>query len=238
MTRGVVLRGIGFALAIALGAVAVWLIVTSTTQKRIETRRPGRFVGAAARRVRRCSAPAGQHSAGASGYDVPAAAPAQPIELRSAGAELERARGRRGRGGRDSSASRDMLRREIQVTLGREVSALRSEIAELRSELVEKVGGQLRLERIETTRRHRLGPRGPAAEVRQLKFAADTGESRSGPAARARPSPRRRARSSSRARVRPVSRQTADIEADVQRRSHPRYPSTCPPAPAADPLPP
>jgi len=36
MTRGVVLRGIGLALAIGLGAVGLWLIVTSTAQKRTE----------------------------------------------------------------------------------------------------------------------------------------------------------------------------------------------------------
>ena len=45
-----------------------------------------------------------------------------------------------------------VLRREVQETIARELSDLRAEVAALRSELVEKVGGQLRLERIETTR--------------------------------------------------------------------------------------
>lgn len=45
-----------------------------------------------------------------------------------------------------------MLRRELEKVLRVELAGLRNEVAGLRSDLVEKVNGQLRLERIETTR--------------------------------------------------------------------------------------
>ena len=65
-----------------------------------------------------------------------------------------------------------MLRREIRNSVAGEVAALRAEIAELRSELLEKVGGQLRLERIETTRVIGSDLEALQHEVRQLKAAA------------------------------------------------------------------
>jgi hypothetical protein len=45
-----------------------------------------------------------------------------------------------------------MVRREMERVLRDELSQLRSEVSGLRNDLVEKVNGQLRLERIETTR--------------------------------------------------------------------------------------
>lgn len=66
-----------------------------------------------------------------------------------------------------------MLRREIQQTLGREVAALRAEITSLRGELLDKVGGQLRLERIETTRVIGSDLEALQHEVRALKVATD-----------------------------------------------------------------
>jgi hypothetical protein len=63
---------------------------------------------------------------------------------------------------RDAAARRDYEERlqalvhteltKISEAVADEVSALRDEVSQLRGELVEKVGGQLRLERVETTR--------------------------------------------------------------------------------------
>ena len=161
-----------FAAAIALGAVAVWLIVTSTTQKRIElgilAGLWGLLLGAFSMFGSRRSACGGR------------AAPGRPRRRR-------RAVRRRGRAGplnaevermeetleRRACEARleQMLRREIQDAMGREVSALRAEIAPLRGELLEKVGGQLRLERIETTRVIGSDLEALQHEVRQLKDA-------------------------------------------------------------------
>jgi hypothetical protein len=140
-----VLRGGGFAIAVALGAVAVWLIVTSTTQKRLELGvlaglwglLLGAFCAFGTRRGQRDE------------LAVPVAG-GQELTVRGVG-YVERA---------DESAARrhfearleQMLRQEIQTTLGREIASLREEVASLRNDLLEKVGGQLRLERIETTR--------------------------------------------------------------------------------------
>ncbi|MDQ2958692.1 MAG: hypothetical protein M3Y42_17250, partial [Actinomycetota bacterium] len=44
------------------------------------------------------------------------------------------------------------LRREIERMMNEHIGALRDEVAALRAEVVDKLGGQLRLERIETTR--------------------------------------------------------------------------------------
>src|SRR5206468_10623909 len=79
-----------------------------------------------------------------------------------------------------------MVRHEIQQALGSELTNLRSEVAALRSEILEKVGGQIRLERIETTRMIGSDMEALQHEVRQAKvpnrpddfarFAADAGE--------------------------------------------------------------
>lgn len=60
---------------------------------------------------------------------------------------------------RDAAARREyelrlevMLRREVEKALSEQLANLRSDVNALRNDLVEKVGGQLRLERIETTR--------------------------------------------------------------------------------------
>lgn len=141
--RNAVLRGIAVGLAIALSAVGVWLIVTSSSQKRIELGVlaglwGGLFGAFAAFGVRRLPRPGERDAAG------------RELAVREHSA-LERA---------DESAARlrfearleQMLRQEIQTTFGREIAALREEVASLRNDLLEKVGGQLRLERIETTR--------------------------------------------------------------------------------------
>src|SRR5436305_2946529 len=151
MTRGVVLRGIGLALAIGLGAVGLWLIVTSTAQKRTELGALAEFwallIGAFALfGSRRLAHPLDEAP------PVPVAAdPGAALELRSRMSELERAEEAAGRRAHEERLER-MLRHEIHASVSREVSTLRSEIAQLRGELLDKVGGQLRLEHIETTR--------------------------------------------------------------------------------------
>ena len=75
--------------------------------------------------------------------------------------ELELARSREVETTRDAAERRvrERLHALVQSELGRisetlnsELHALQDQVAELRGELVEKVGGQLRLERVETTR--------------------------------------------------------------------------------------
>jgi hypothetical protein len=171
MTRAVVLRGVGFALAIGLGGVAVWLIVTSTTQKRIEigvlTGLWGLLLGAYSMFGSRKSLHYGDEL-----LDTPQ--PGAAVELRPVGAALERAEDLAER--RTFQAGLEqMLRREVQTAVRLEVGELRSEIAALRSELLEKVGGQIRLERIETTRVIGSDLEALQQEVRQLKAVREVG---------------------------------------------------------------
>jgi hypothetical protein len=166
LTRGVALRTAGFGLAVVLGVIAVWLISTSTTPKSLQL---GVLAGL-------WGAILGAFTAfGRRQHDEPEA-PAETgteLELRASG-ELDRA---------DEAAARrayevrleHMLRREINATMTREVASLRSEIAQLRQDLLEKVGGQLRLERIETTRLIGSDLEALQHEVRQLKQASTTG---------------------------------------------------------------
>jgi hypothetical protein len=235
LTRGVVFRGIGFAVAIALGAVAVWLIVTSDTQKQLQlgvlAGLWGGMVGAFALfGSRRFAHPLDAPELAEYGGHQPGSA----IELRSSATEVERAEEAAARRAHEVRLE-NMLRREIQSTVGREVTALRSEIAALRSELVEKVGGQIRLERIETTRVIGSDLEALQHEVRQLKYAAqDTGDIGTTWSRPRTPEPAPIRPVVEPARVRPVSRQTAEVEATVQpaRPSFAPDPAPAPPAPA------
>jgi hypothetical protein len=160
-----VLRGIGFGLAIALGGVAVWLIVTSTTQKRIEigvlTGLWGLLLGAYSM--------FGSRRALSYGDPMLAERPlGAELELRSGPTDLERAEAAAERRAFQAGLEQ-LLHREIRTAVSLEVGELRSEIAALRSELLEKVGGQIRLERIETTRVIGSDLEALQEEVRQLK---------------------------------------------------------------------
>ena len=74
----------------------------------------------------------------------------QEIELRQFG-ELQLARDAAAR--RESEQELELsLRREVERVLADQLASLREEVAALRAEVVDKLGGQLRLERIETTR--------------------------------------------------------------------------------------
>jgi hypothetical protein len=74
----------------------------------------------------------------------------QEIELRQFG-ELQLARDAAAR--RESELNLELsLRREVERVLTEQLASLRDEVAALRAEVFDKLGGQLRLERIETTR--------------------------------------------------------------------------------------
>jgi len=158
--RVAVVRGIGFGIAVALGAVAVWLIVTSSSLKSMRIGALAGFWGLLL----------GAYSVFGSRHAHPAAAEqqsGQQLAVRE-NAALERAE--------EAAARRQfelrlehMLRREIQAAVAREVSTVRAELASLRGELLEKVGGQLRLERIETTRVIGSDIEALQREVNQLK---------------------------------------------------------------------
>ncbi len=152
-TRGVVLRGIGFGLAVALGAVAVWLIVTSMTQKRLElgvlAGLWGLLLGAFSMFGSRRTA--GDEDADAATSTGAVAHIGAVLERRSKATQVEHAAEVAARRAHEARIE-EILRQEIRNAVNREVGTLRAEIAQLRTELLEKVGGQLRLEHIETTR--------------------------------------------------------------------------------------
>jgi hypothetical protein len=126
------LRTLGMLLAIALGGVAVYLVVVGHTQKQIQI---GLLVGLWGALL------------GAFSAFGPRRGEADETEAMLA--QSERALARRPEPDQQVAV---MLRREMERVLRDEVSQLRSEVSGLRNDLVEKVNGQLRLERIETTR--------------------------------------------------------------------------------------
>jgi hypothetical protein len=231
MTRGVLLRGSGFAVGVALAGVGVWLIVTGTTQKGVELGALAGFWGLA---IGALAMPASRRMMQARDDSAPGeAALGTEVELRSARTELARAEEAAARRAHELRLEH-MLRSEIQTSVSREVDELRSEIAALRSELLEKVGGQLRLERTETTRVIGSNFEALQHEMRQLKYATQEGDFGAGlGAARLQETgPVRKIVEP--ARIRPVSRQTAEVEADVQPA---RQPTTQPERGAAGPQP-
>jgi hypothetical protein len=219
LTRGVVLRAFGVAFAVVLGGFAAWLIVTSSAHgdavKRLELGMLAGFWSAIAAAFamfgsRRLVHP---HEAG---YEDEVAASSAQLALRAQNTEFERAEEAAARRAHEARLEH-LLRNEIRVAINREVGALRAEIAELRSELLEKVGGQLRLERIETTRVIGSDLEALQHEVRQLKAVATAQDVADLGLGRMRPSETAPVRHIVEpARVRPVSRETAEVEAVVQ----------------------
>jgi hypothetical protein len=136
-------------LAVALAGIAAWLIVTGDdSARRVQI---GVLVGIWGALI----AAFCLFDARRTHQQEPIALAPQPssteLELRSARTQLERAEEVAARRAHEARLEQ-LLRVEIQSAVVREVGALRAEIAELRSELLEKVGNQVRLERIETTR--------------------------------------------------------------------------------------
>ena len=210
ITRGVVLRAIGLVVAVALAGVAAWLVVTGNESPRrvqlgvLAGLWSALLAGFALYGARR-----------ATNLDVDPGRPTSTeLELRSVRTELERAEEAAARRTHEARLEQ-LLRAEVQAAITREITSLRAEIADLRGELLEKVGNQVRLERIETTRVIGSDLEALQHEVRQLQAvtreAGDVGTMRAPvaepPTLRPIVEP---------ARVRPVSRETAEIQADVQ----------------------
>ncbi len=171
LTRAVVFRAIGFAVAVVLGAIAIWMIVTGTDQKGIKigflAGLWGVLLGAYSMfGSRRQGDDAGSRT------EVPVL-PSSDVELRSSG-EVERIAEAAARRAFEERLQA-MIRSEVTAAMSHEVADLRGEIARLRGDLVEKVGGQLRLERIETTRLIGSDLEALQHEVRQLKAASESG---------------------------------------------------------------
>ncbi len=164
--RGVAaLRAIGFGVAVAFGAVAIWLIVTSTNDaKRVEI---GVLLGLWGLLLGAFS----MFGSKSSREPVLVQSPGQELDLRQFG-EIERvavANAVAAARADFQAQLEQMLQREVQAVLAQEVAGLRAEVAALRNELVEKVGGQLRLERIETTRLIGSDLEALQQELRQLR---------------------------------------------------------------------
>ena len=173
-----VLRAVGFALGAAFGVVAIWLIVTSTNDaKRVEI---GVLLGLWGLFLGAISVFGSKSSRGQA--PVAAAPPGQELDLRQFG-EIERVA---------VANAVAAARRDFQAELEADVAArgagracprgggLRAEVAALRNELVEKVGGQLRLERIETTRLIGSDLEALQQELRQLREIGGTRDGESG----------------------------------------------------------
>lgn len=160
------LRAAGLAVGILLGAGGIWMLITATTTK--DTRIGavisawGLFFALSALFGRRSH----EAAAGVEASGVPGSPGAEVVRREAAGLTTLG----------DAQALRDyeqrlhsLLRQEIQQTLGAELAALRHEVSALRSDVVENVGGRLRLERIETTRVIGSDIEALQREVNQLK---------------------------------------------------------------------
>lgn len=168
-------RGAGFVVAAALGVVGVWLVVTGSDSKSVRVGAICAFWGLliGTYSIFGSKVPGGAPELAAA--PAPAAPPPrQELDLRQIG-ELERSA--------VAAARREfqqelqlMLRRELHSGFTQELASLRSEVDAMRSELVEKVGGQLRLERIETTRLIGSDLEAVQTELRKLRhFAGEPG---------------------------------------------------------------
>ena len=155
----------GMVLAATLGIIAVGLAVLGTTQKQVQI---GLIIGLWAALIGLITV-----------YGIRRRA--TPSELSAERSELELRRiyqiGRE----RDAADRRHyalqlemMLRRETERVLREELGALRAEVSALRSDVVEKVHGQLQLERIETTRVIGSDLEALQNEVRRLALARDS----------------------------------------------------------------
>jgi hypothetical protein len=172
-----VLRGIGFALAVISGIVAIWLIVTSTNEpKRVEI---GVLVGLWGLLLGAFAVFGSRSHPREIVAAPPPSEPGQTLDLRQVG-DIERAavatavaaarqafRAELEELLRREDAARDV--RDVEAGLRAEVAGLRAEVAALRNDLVEKVGGQLHLERVETTRLIGSDLEALQQELRQLR---------------------------------------------------------------------
>lgn len=164
------LRGGGFVLAAALGVIGVWLIVTGNDSKLVRIGAISAFWGLLLGTYAMFGARLPSRTPEPRPVAPPVPPPSRELDVRRLG-EIERAA--------VAAARREfqqelqvMLRREVQDGFAREVAGLRAEVNALRSDLVEKVGGQLRLERIETTRLIGSDLEAVQSELRKLRETA------------------------------------------------------------------
>jgi hypothetical protein len=155
----------GMVLAAILGIVAVGLAVLGTTQKQVQI---GLIIGLWAALIGLITV-----------YGIRRRA--TPAELSEERGEVELRRTYQIGRERDAADRRHyalqlemMLRREMERVLREELGALRAEVSALRSDVVEKVHGQLQLERIETTRVIGSDLEALQNEVRRLALARDS----------------------------------------------------------------
>ncbi|HEY2298373.1 MAG TPA: hypothetical protein VGH43_11640 [Jatrophihabitans sp.] len=167
------LRVLGFVVAAGLGVVGVWLIVTGNSSKNVRIGAIAAFWGLligtyAVFGSRLPSRPA--DPAPAAPQPQPPPVPTRELDVRLIN-EIERSALTAAR--REFAQELQlMLRRETQASFAQELSGLRAEVTALRKELVEKVGGQLRLERIETTRLIGSDLEALQSELRKLRESA------------------------------------------------------------------
>ncbi|MDP9093209.1 MAG: hypothetical protein M3N95_09795, partial [Actinomycetota bacterium] len=150
-----VLLMLGTILAAALGVVAIWLIVTAGTTKRAQV---GALLGFWALLLAAYPMLGARRPRAEAGRELDLRSPGRVERAEDAAERLEYER-----------RLQLMVRHEIQTALGSELADLQAEVAALRSEILEKVGGQIRLERIETTRMVGSDIEALKREVRQLK---------------------------------------------------------------------
>jgi hypothetical protein len=168
-----------FIAAIALAVVGIWMIVTGNSTKSVRVGAIASFwallLGAFAVLGSRVPGRDTDRSTGPVAPVPHDPSPPPPprrgeVDLRHVG-DIERAAVAAPR--REFQAHlQEMLHREVSAAVSREMAGLRSEVTALRNELVEKVGGQLHLERIETTRLIGSDLEALQHEVRQLRRTA------------------------------------------------------------------
>ena len=164
--KAVVLRIAGFICAVALGGVGVWLIVVGNTDKTIRLGVLAGLWGLLLGTFAMFGSRRGAHPPASDEDNALAIRRAElDAEQRTSLARVEDAAAQRAYEAR----LEHMLRHEIQATMAREVANLRAEIASLRTDLLDKVGGQIKLERIETTRLIGSDLEALQREVRQLR---------------------------------------------------------------------
>jgi hypothetical protein len=161
-TGATALRTVGFVLAIALGIVSIWLIVIDDSAKMKTVGALvgfwGLLLGAFSIFGRYLQHPAGTAAMSASELAVRGPSALERPEDATARREFER-------------QLMSMLRHEVQATMTSELARMRDEIIALRHELVEKFHGDLRMERIETTRVFGSDIEALQQEINQLKAA-------------------------------------------------------------------
>lgn len=142
------LRFVGAVFALGLTVAAAWMIALGHSQREESL---GVITGLWAALIGALTLYSGRHAATAQPGSAPVGG--GEIELRQS-LELEVQREAASRRAYEQQLH-EMVRREIETiqrVVGDQLTKLRDEVSTLRGDVVEKVGGQIRLERIETTR--------------------------------------------------------------------------------------